>query len=447
MSVVDVLSGVQSWHIEQADALEGLRSLPDDCVQCCVTSPPYWGLRNYGIDGQLGLEPTPGEYIAGMTAVFLELQRVLRVDGTLWLNMGDCYAGSGKGQNADGTPNAGASKQGTNRGTMTGGLPKFTGVSKKSTLRMDGRKHQGPYPEEKRLQPIMGGGSSVRGVPPKSLLGMPWRLAFALQDAGWLLRAEIIWAKPAPMPESVTDRPTRAHEQIFLFANSSRYFYDAAAIREQQVSDHPSGNGFKRPERLSYGRGFGARGSDDEWFPSDTGRNARTVWTIGPEPFSEAHFATFPTELPRRCIAAGTSEHGCCPTCGAPWRRCVDYKPMPLEIKAQFEAARKRSADDQGRTDGFTTRKPNYTREVIGETWAPACECLAGDPVPCVVLDPFVGSGTTVMVARRLGRRGIGLELSPTYAEMARRRVSEDQPMFNRQEATCTEAEQAELAL
>ena len=201
----------QAWSIRQGNALERLREMPDESVHCVVTSPPYWGLRDYGVHGAYGLEPTLNEYIERMVEVFREVRRVLRKDGTLWLNLGDAYAGSGKGMNADGTHSVGA-KQETNIGSLT------APVKSKRMPRGEGR---------------WGGGDSyVLEFKPKDLCGIPWRVAFALQADGWWLRSDIVWHKPNPMPESVTDRPTRAHEYVFLLTKSARYYYDADAIRE-----------------------------------------------------------------------------------------------------------------------------------------------------------------------------------------------------------------------
>jgi DNA modification methylase len=325
------------------DALQVLRGLPADSIHCCVTSPPYWGLRDYGADGQLGLEPTPEEYVAAMVAVFAEVRRVLRSDGTLWLNLGDSY-------------NA------YNGNAKQGGPVSLTQSAERPKL-------------------PAGHGLTAKNLKPKDLVGIPWRVALALQGDGWTLRSDIIWAKANPMPESVTDRPTKAHEYLFLLSKGPRYFYDADAIREayadwREGDPYPTGN---RPEQGKYrevrndsgitqkprrsgnaarkpnpaaalGRGDTSHGIP--WEDDGRGRNARTVWEIASQPYPEAHFAVFPEELPRRCIAAG---------------------------------------------------------------------CPAGG----IVLDPFMGSGTTALVARRLGRKAVGIELNPEYAELAARRLGQ----------------------
>jgi DNA modification methylase len=338
-----------STRIIIGDALDSLRGLPSGSVRCCVTSPPYWGLRDYGVPGQLGLERTPQEYVAGMVAVFREVWRVLTDDGTLWLNLGDSYAAGGHG---------GGGSFMDMRGTNGSGA---------WAHRSDKKWWKSPPP----------------GLKQKDLVGIPWRVAFALQDDGWWLRSEIIWSKPNPMPESVTDRPTKAHEQLFLLAKSQRYYYDADAIAtplaessvarlaqptldEQEGSARLPGKTNGNMKAVFGGRGkasgYGTRwhgGREDEGNYLTNGVNSRSVWIIPTCGYKEAHFATFPPELPRRCILAGSA---------------------------------------------------------VGDT----------------VLDPFAGAGTTLLVADRLGRHGIGIELNPTYAAMAEERVVEDAPLFNR---------------
>ena len=246
------------------DALEQARTLGAGSVQTIVTSPPYFGLRDYGEVGQMGAETSLAEYVEGMVALFRELRRVLADDGTLWLNLGDSYTSSPGRRKA--TDKAGA-KQESKRGST--GSPSV----------------------------------SIPGVAPKNLIGVPWRVAFALQADGWILRSDIIWAKPNPMPESVTDRPTKSHEYLFLLAKSPKYFYDADAIREESVGEWNSAHGFileGQSKRNIEGR-IGARIDQ-----AQSGRNARTVWTIPTVPFSAAHFAVYPPELIRPCIRAGS---------------------------------------------------------------------------------------------------------------------------------------------
>jgi len=330
------------------DVMKGLETLPDVSVHCCVTSPPYWGLRDYGVDGQIGLEPTPDAYVARMVAVFREVRRVLRDDGTCWVNLGDSYASSGRSDRKE-----------------------SPGVGAKQEMKAPGRK----------LEWEAGGGhnfswfipSEQGRIKPKDLVGIPWRVAFALQADGWYLRSDIIWSKPNPMPESVTDRPTKAHEYLFLLSKSDRYWYDAEAIKEPADGSVEEYNA--RCDRTigrrgeEYGEAFGdvqrgfkakrpsaAKGS----FNGKTGerafravvatRNRRTVWTVATKPYPEAHFATYPPDLIEPCILAGCPEGG-------------------------------------------------------------------------TVLDPFSGSGTTGAVACPLGRNYIGCELNPEYAAMSERRI------------------------
>ena len=293
-----------------------LRTLPDQSVQMAVTSPPYYGLRDYGVAGQIGLERSMHDFIGELVAVFSEVRRALRDDGTLWLNIGDSYAAN-RGSGAKGI----GAKQATNVGANLGSLR---------------------VPD---------------GLKEKDLIGIPWRIAFALQADGWYLRQDIIWSKPNPMPESVRDRCTKAHEYIFLLSKSSRYYYDAQAIAEPAINagrvveyDGTQKNCEAAQDERMRTRVAGNRTVGDH-------RNRRSVWEVATQPFSEAHFATFPTEIPRRAILAGSHP---------------------------------------------------------GDT----------------ILDPFGGAGTTGLVADRLQRNAILVELNPQYAEMARRRIYGDAPLF-----------------
>ena len=257
--------------ILQGDCREVLPTLPAESVQCCVTSPPYWGLRDYGCDGQLGLEATPEEYVANMVAVFRDVRRVLRPDGVLWLNLGDSYAGAGK---------TGGGKQG----------------------QLD-RHAAGVLAAEYAPKP-----RAPDGLKEKDLVGIPWRVAFALQADGWWLRSDVIWHKPNPMPESVRDRPTKSHEYVFLLSKGERYFYDADAIAEP-ATHAGKAFAFSTPAKAARAVGREATGNERQGAPpvivSDN-RNARSVWTIPTRPFPEAHFAVFPPDLARRCILSGS---------------------------------------------------------------------------------------------------------------------------------------------
>lgn len=315
------------------DALTALQSLPDASINCCVTSPPYFGLRDYGVDGQLGSEPSPSEYVAALIAVFSEVRRVLADDGTLWLNIGDSYSGGGGG---------GGGKHAT-----IGGF----------TSNRNSRDHY------ERV-----------GLCPKNLLGIPWRVAFALQDDGWILRNDIIWAKPNGMPESVRDRLSTKHEHLFLLTKSRRYWFDLDPIREPLAypdaadgsrvfggsnkagdlttgsSARRTGNAYGKPRSVDEGwnAGTGLAPHTGHRGTHEQGRNPGDVWTIPTQPFSEAHFAVFPVEIPRRAIAAGCKPGG-------------------------------------------------------------------------VVLDPFSGSGTTGLAAAELGRRYVGIDLNRDYLELSLR--------------------------
>lgn len=360
-------------RIYVGDSLDVMRTWPDGFVQTVVTSPPYWGLRDYGVVGQSGLEKSPSLYIAKMVEIFREVYRVLRDDGTLWINLGDSY-------NNDRTGGHGA-----------------TGGADKSTLESPGPRSAAPT--RKSTDPLL---------KPKDLVGIPWRMAFALQADGWYLRSDIIWAKPNPMPESVTDRPTKAHEYIFLLTKREQYYYDADAIKEpaqyfgatgvdasgsKDAGNYDGKNSYKVPSVWMTGKGahtskrgyftdqrkplpdtqenlgkfrdkrrghsrrhagFNSRWDDMEKSEQCGGmRNKRSVWTVGTSPFPEAHFVTYPPALIKPCILAGSA---------------------------------------------------------------------GGD----IVLDPFMGAGTTALVAAELGRNYLGVELNPTYAAMAERRIANE---------------------
>ncbi len=367
------------------DVSEQLRTLPAESIQCVVTSPPFWNLRDYGIDGQIGLEPTPEAYTARLVEVFRDVRRVLRNDGTLWLNLGD---------------------------KSTTGDPK----------------------------------SRREKLPQKNLYGIPWRVAFALQADGWWLRDAIIWHKPNPMPGSQRDRCTFSYEYMFQLTKKARYYFDTIAIQEptadssrkrlsQNIADQA---GSDRANAGAKTNGPMKAVGDQDY------RTKRNVWTISTHGLKECHFATFPEKLVEPCIKAGTSEKGCCSACGAPWVRVVKRK------RRATRPALNNVNDDAG----MANRDPErHVTETTTMGWEQGCGCSAivirGDepedysfclacghagacgnscdgqaqPIPCTVLDPFVGSGTTGIVAKRLGRHFIGVELNPDYAEMSRRRI------------------------
>ena len=332
----------------------------------------------------IGLEPTLGEWVANIVAVMREVKRaLLRDDGTCWLNLGDAHTSGGR-----------------------------------STSKADS--YGGPSAEARDSHHRM---ATPNGLQPKDLMGQPWRVAFALQDDGWLLRSAIVWHKPNPMPESVRDRPTNAYEMLFLLAKQGRYFYDAEALKEPQVESTIEAGKRGRERQNSAKHGGSARWGDT-WaetskdFIVPGGRNARNVWSIPTQGRPDAHFATYPDELPRRCILAGTSERGVCADCGAPWVRVpeketatVNRKPNPARIVPD-------GVNGSGhRRGGF------YGSDTQTLGWQPTCGCNA-DTVPATVLDPFAGSGTTLAVAQALGRKSVGLDLNAEYLEIAKRYIN-----------------------
>ncbi len=314
------------------DCLSVMRGWPDGFIDCCVTSPPYWGLRDYGVEGQLGLEKTPEEYVAKMIEVFREVKRVLKKEGTLWLNLGDSYANTG----------CDSSKVGGFTGER---IRKKLAGNNPNDSAQDSRPRQRPP-----------------GLKPKDLCGIPWRVAFALQADGWYLRQDIIWHKPNPMPESVTDRCTKAHEYIFLLSKSAKYYYDQDAIRVEQKESNDARPRMGQGPNTQYNQKRkswhdhkddlqqGNRIGPKEDHPK--GKNKRSVWTISLSPYSAAHFATFPPKLIEPCI-------------------------------------------------------------------------LAGCPVGGIVFDPFMGSGTVAEVAIKLKRNYVGCELNPEYIGMGRVKAAE----------------------
>ena len=379
------------------DVIEQLRTLPDQSVQCVVTSPPYWGLRDYGVDGQIGLEPTIEEYVDKMVAVFREVRRVLRDDGTLWMNLGDAYAN-----------------------------PSLPG-NRQPSRPDSGRDQSRPMPKS----------GVPAGLKAKDLIGMPWRVAFALQVDGWYLRSDIIWSKPNPMPESCRDRPTKAHEYVFLLTKCPRYYYDAEAIkvkmlqssvdRIRQETFNSQKGGPKDPRNGGEGsRNRSARQGLENIHDkiindvSKAKANRRTVWNIPTQPTKEAHFATFPEKLVQLCILAGSGRKGCCSECGAAWSRVI----LPTGHKNNREPAHV-PGNSKTKTDS-TGWKPAM---IDSGGWVDNCECVA-EVVPCVVLDPFLGSGTTGLVAQNEGRDWIGIELNKEYAAIAKKRVAHKQESF-----------------
>jgi len=363
------------WRIIQGDCLAVLPTMEAGSVQCVVTSPPYWGLRDYGIGEQgIGLELTMGEYIDKLVRVFREVRRVLRDDGTCWVNLGDSYCSQGRERTA------GSSDNGVGRGNAPG--PRI----------------------------------SDDGLKPKDLCGIPWRVALALQADGWYLRSDIIWAKPNPMPESCTDRPTKSHEHVFLLSKRPRYYYDAEAVKEQQSTEpHAPGNRSFAAERTDF-----SSGRQDQVWAADGKRNLRDVWHIATQAYPEAHFATYPEKLVEPCIKAGSAARAC-GKCGAPWERIVE-KPEMMKV-------------DPSGLDRFGSGQAGVHRKVgqayqnwrednpdVTTGWRPTCK-HKDDTTSSLILDPFCGSGTTGAVAVRLGRRFVGIEMNPEYIRLAERRI------------------------
>jgi DNA modification methylase len=410
-----------NWRIEVGDCRDVLRSMLAQSVHTVVTSPPYFGLRDYGTQGQIGLEPTPDEFVATLVDVFREVRRVLRDDGTVWLNLGDSYAGSWGAQSRGGPPSESSTLQGNGH---VGGGPKIHGLSGVQIK---------AHPKGTRTGSIPPGAE----YKPKDLLGIPWMVAFALRADGWYLRSDIIWSKPNPMPESVTDRPTKAHEYLFLLSKRASYFYDADAIREP--STDPAANGhFERyrheydafddnaAHRVTHGvdGGRGNQGIHARRQPAEAGRNKRSVWTVATQPYAGAHFATFPPKLIEPCILAGAPERAC-GECGTPWVKIIETD-NPSKAHADENTlgwANTHSKTSNAQSSKSLHRQPGgvySTATVVG--FEPSCSHGDGT-ARGVVLDPFAGAGTTGMVALQHGREFVGIELSPVYAQMARERI------------------------
>jgi DNA modification methylase len=444
--------------------------LADKSVHCIVTSPPYWGLRSYAgtatweggaegcdhvdrpgrndyetiprpkgghkegaqpdpilfsdtclkcgarrIDAQLGSEPlhdclgwaTGADcgvcYICHMRQVARECWRVLRDDGVMFWNIADSYV------NNPSTTEIPRSEQGNGSGVFRIPDEKHVQARRQKPNRMTEMKHN--------------------GLKPKDKCGIPERTALAFQADGWYWRSGITWVKPNPMPESVTDRPTKSTEMIYVFTKSERYAWDAEAVREENNHNPDTGWAKQRAQgrepgviRDKFSDDRNDRGTVDlmgiEY--RTAGRNLRDAWTMSTQAYPGAHFATFPSELPRRCIKAGTSERGCCPKCGKGWVRVVEteykkgYRTGHLGFRAKGDAS--------GMVD--MSKYPALDKHTTTLGWRPACTCDAGDPIPCTVLDPFSGAATTILVARELGRNGIGLELSGEYLQQSRERLS-----------------------
>ena len=329
------------------DALAVLRELPAESVDCCVTSPPYYGLRDYGAAGQVGLEATPIEYVVRLVQIFSEVRRVLAPHGTCWLNLGDSYSG-------------------------------------------------------------------------KRLLGTPWAAAFALQEEGWWLRSDIIWHKPNAMPSSVRDRPTTAHEYVFLLTKHACYYFDRHAVLEPAAWERWGNQTVPKYEGTDTATGW-IKGKVKEELARRTagGKNIRDVWSIPTQPYPEAHFATFPEELPKRCILAGCPEW-VCRTCGKPRERIVEVEPVPEE-----EKNKPHSYDWHETTSDLGGQKMQDWRDAHPPKTVGWTDCEHDDYRAGVVLDPFAGAGTTALVARSLGRHSLLIELSDEYCDQIASRLQQ----------------------
>lgn len=391
-------------QIFQGDVIDRLKDMPEQSVNCVVTSPPYWGLRDYGVDGQIGLEDSPEAFVDKMVEVFAEVWRVLKDDGTLWLNIGDSYC------------------------TKANGSIGATGLNASTNNHVEYRKTH-----------ALRSKGVPSGLKHKDLVGIPWRLALALQSFGWYLRSDIVWSKPNPMPESVTDRPTKAHEYVFLLTKSPKYFYDIDAIRDPLAEKTLTTFGTTRKSKGNDAGGFVKTDNYSKSVPirkpklkddgTPAGANKKTVWTVASTTYKGAHFATFPPALIEPCIKAGTPRE-VCTRCGAPVVR-VTEKTKSFESgsgKSGNAISGKHSDKCQGGGDTGDIRKGPVVRTVT-TGWEPTCEC--SEPAsPGVVLDPFFGAGTTGLVAKQLGRDFVGIELNPEYVTIARKRLQEGCPLL-----------------
>jgi DNA modification methylase len=405
----EVLANIAPWGVDCGDAVKRLRAMPAACVDCCVTSPPYYGLRDYGTsrwvggdpacdhkrsalmraernedrrmlgdslatnarqlivaaragcrcgavreDDQIGLEETPAAYVDRIVGVFSEVRRVLKPTGALWLNLGDSYANDARGPK--GKPGPG----------------------------LQGAANVDPVQKPWR----------AAGLKKTDLIGIPWMVAFALREDGWFLRGEALWHKPNAMTESMLSRPGRSHETVFLLTTGPRYYFDRLAVPGTQL--------------------------------------LRSVWTIPVNRYHGAHFATMPAALAARCVLTASSERGCCPECGRPWTREIVRERMPTRPGTDIKYLSKSDGDEQSaaamgwnRPQVIGNRDPQrHVTKYVTEGWKPGCACDAGDPVPAVVLDPFAGSGTTLKVAVELGRRAVGVELNPEYLPLIAERMA-----------------------
>jgi DNA modification methylase len=400
-----------SSTIIQGDALQALRDLPENSFQCSVSSPPYWQLRDYQVDGQIGLEPTAKEFNQSLVSVYSEVRRVLHPTGILWVNIGDSYSGGG---NKRGKNSPISNKQASSQG-CTGQLSDI---------------------------PMMD------GLPRKNLKGMPWRFAFAMQDDGWVLRDAMIWHKPNPMPTSQKDRCTSCYEYIFQFTQSPNYFFDMESIKEP-ISEKTLTANTTPVKKTSEGMGQDAGQNMNAWMEKNGGRyhasmkvprNIRTWSTRG---YKGAHFATYPIELPEFCIRASVPKAGVCAKCFTPYRRVIESTRRPTRPGENTKIKMPDGWDTgegghgsfhrEGREKGeyrdtaeVGNRDPQrHVTETRTIRWDAGCNCDCGNARPAV-LDPFSGVSTTGLACSRLGCDYVGIELNPEYAQMSRDRIQAD---------------------
>jgi len=333
------LNNIRKYQLFCGKSEEVLDRFPKSIFQCCVTSPPYWQMRDYFVSDQLGQEATPEEYVDKLVEIFKKVKKVLRKDGVVWLNLGDRYS-----------------------------------TVKKKNI------------------------SSQFKLKKKNLVGIPWSVAFALRDDNWCLRQDVIFEKKNPLPDGAKDRPTRSHEYIFQLTKSPKYFYDYYAVLEKSIS-----------KRVVGYCGFGAknqkgtyRADQNRNFIDYGTKNKRSVWSCSVSRYKGVHFATYPTELIDPCIKSSVSEKGCCPKCRSPWKRIVKKIKVPADNK-----------------DG-------YTSELISDGWKTGCNCKIEETIPCLVLDPFNGVGTTGIVAFANKADYVGIDINQEYLDITKKRIDND---------------------
>lgn len=387
------------------DCLEELKKLPNNSVDCCVTSPPYFNLRSYMEDSEheIGKEETLPEYISKLVEVFEEVRRVLKDSGTFWLNIGDSYAGSGKGRNPDGSSHSSAlaAKQGTN-GSVVGNIK---------------------------------GGNIPAGIKRKELMNVPHRLVIALSDAGWYHRQTIIWAKATSgeiregscMPESVNDRLNQSFEYIFLLTKKDKYYFDSYAIKEpvSQNSIQLSKSGWKPNHKAGVGHAIQPEVFEnmERFVPSDGLANMRSVWRINLQPGSNGnHIAGFPEKIPYYCIKAGSSEKGCCNDCGKPYERILESNKINRN-ELDPDNPNYRPNNYNGKYTEINGKGDGGYNNTVHLGWQKTCNCESNELTPSLILDPFMGSGTVAVVALKEQRDFYGIELNPESQQFAMERI------------------------